>query len=401
MKRSIKKIFANLSLLLLLTAIFAALGVFVSIEHKNSYVKIDNLNNQKRIISMLTKLSRDDVELAYIQHTGKSAQLNYDIEKLYNLYQYSFLEKYLLSNSKEYLDDLKKLSSLTTTFNTKSLIYYKSINKKIKNNNTKEKNELNKNFYSLMQHIDSMIFKTIEYNKIKFELQHSVTFIAFFIMSLMAIWYRKRLTLIYEDLKFLYNVDKKNHNVFSEEVGSIALRMKRKVVTADNPTMLDPVTGINNLKGLINSYGEKKGMKESNFTSVTVLEIDNFSKTNRVYTQEFTQSILKKVAFTISLHEQATDVIARTDYNQFTVILSRATKEQLFKDVDIIRQSINELKLKSPQTGPIEISVSGGFIIKQKNMSLDEALRESKKVLLYSQSEFTNKISQQKDLIKP
>ncbi len=393
MKHSIKKIFNNLSLLLLLAAVFAGVGAFLSFENTSSYEKIDNLNDQKKIISNLTKLSTSDQELILIQLTGNGTQLHYEIEKLKTLYKYNFMEKYILSNSQEYLRDLNKLNSLTTKFNIKALAHYKNKDKK-----ETIKKEFKTSFYNLNKQLNIIIFKSIEYNKIKHNIHNKITLIAFIVILLIAIWYRKRLKLIYEDLSYLYNADKKNYTTFSEEIDAIALRMKRKVITSDNPAMLDPVTGINNLKGLINSYGEKKSLKESNFTSVTILEIENFSKSNRVYSQEFTQSILKKVAFTISLHEQSADVMARTDYNQFTIILSRPSKEQSFKDIDIIRQSINELKLKSSQTGPITITVSGGLIIKPNNMSLDEALRESKRILLHSQKNDSNKISQSRDL---
>ena len=394
MKHSIKNIFNNLSLFLMFAAIFAGFGVLVSIDHSGSYAKIDNLNNQKHIISTLTKLSKDDIELALIQFNGKSTQLHNETMKLRNSYQYSFIERYILRNSEEYLSDLDKLSLLTTSFNKKARNYYTkdATNEKIKDA------ELKRSFHSIYKQIDSIIFKSIEYNKVKFNIHKTITFIAFIIISLVAVWYRKRLAIIYKDIKFLYHVDKKDYSVFSEEIDAISLRMKRKSVTSDNPAMIDPVTGVNNIKGMMNSYAEKKGIKESNFTSVTIIEIDNFSKSNRAYSQEFIQSILKKVAFTISLHEQVADVIARTDYNQFTIILSRASKEQSFKDIDIIRQSISELKIKSPQTGSVEVTVSGGFVIKPNSTSLDESIKNAKKVLHHSQKEGKNNISQIKDL---
>ncbi|MCK4875462.1 MAG: GGDEF domain-containing protein, partial [Sulfurimonas sp.] len=377
-----------------LAAIFAGLGALVSIEHTNAYAKIDNLNYQKKIISSLTKLPKDDIELALIQFNGKSNQLHGEIRKLRQMYKYSFIERYLLSNSKEYLSDLDKLSSLTTSFNEKASNYYTNDN----NETAKEKGELNRSFYSLYKQIDSIIFKSIEYNKAKFNIHKSMALIAFVVISLIAVWYRKRLKLIYKDLEFLYTADKKSDSIFTKEVDAISLRMRRKFVTSDNPAMLDPVTGINNLKGMMSSYAEKKGMKESNFTSLTIIEIDNFSKSNRIYSQEFTQNILKKIAFTISLHEQSADVIARTDYNQFTIILSRASKEQSFKDIEIIRQSISELKLKSQETGPVKVTVSGGFVIKPKNATLDETLRDAKKVLLHAQKSGTDKIFQIRNL---
>ena len=162
--------------------------------------------------------------------------------------------------------------------------------------------------------------------------------------------------------------------------------------------MIDQVTSINNAKGMVSSYAEKKGMKDSNFTSVTTFEIDNFSKSNRAFSQELTQAILKKVAFTISLHEQATDVIARTDYNQFTVILSRPSKEQSFKDVDIIKQSVSELKFNVPDKGTANITVSGGFVIKPNNTHLDEAIKSSKEILKFAKEHGRNRVAQVRDV---
>jgi len=191
---------------------------------------------------------------------------------------------------------------------------------------------------------------------------------------------------------------KKGMEFFSEEIDAISLRMKRKPVISDNPAMIDTVTDINNNKGLMHSYAEKKGMKDSNFTSVTVFEVDNFSKSNRVFSQDFTQAILKKIAFTMTLHEQATDVIARTDYNQFTLVFSRASKEQLFKDMEIIRQSISELKFRTPEKESVQITVTGGLVIKPNNTNLEESIRQAKEVLEHAKSTGRNKISQLSDV---
>ena len=173
---------------------------------------------------------------------------------------------------------------------------------------------------------------------------------------------------------------------------AISLRMRRKTVTTDNPILMDQVTGINNYKGLVQGYSDKKDMKDSFFTAVVVLEIDNFSKSRRTYSQELTQAILKKIAFTISLHEKATDVIARTDYNQFTIILSRASKEQAFKDADIVKQSISELKFNTPDNA--SITTTGGFIIKPNNTNLEEAMRQAKEILADAKKIGNNKVLQ-------
>lgn len=380
---------------LMFAALLAGFGALASIDHSNSYSKIDNLKNQKKIISSIMTLPTADLELAVIQLNGKSTQLHLEIDKLRSQYTYSFSEKYILSNSKEYLADLDTLSSLTTNFNQKSAQYYK----KYDQNNTLNLQEMKSSFDTLYGFINTIILKSVTYNQAMFNIHKNITYAVFVIVLFAAIWYRKRLSAIYSDIEFLYNVNhKKNYSVFSEEIDAISLRMKRKSTISENPTMIDPVTGINNLKGMMNSYAEKKGIKEGYFTSVTVLEIDNFSKSNKVYSQEFTQIILKKVAFTLSLHQQATDVIARTDYNQFTVILSRPKKEQSFAEIDTIRKSISELKLSTPELGIVEITVSGGYVIKPNNVNLEESIRQAKKVLLHAQNSGKNMISQIKDL---
>jgi len=396
MKHSINKIFHNLSILLITISFTVTVVALLVVEQNSSYAKINNLKEQKEIVKSLANLQKEDIELALIQFNSKSTQLHHEIKKLHNLNKYDYTGKFLLGNSNEYLLDLQKLSDLTTNFNKSAHKYYI---KNLKNEEEKSK-ELKSAFYSINTFLDSMIIKNIGYNEEKFHLLQNIAIFSFVLTFLTTFWYRKRLASIYKDILHLYaiNKNKKDYEIFSQEADAIQLRMNRKPVATDNPSMIDPVTQINNHKGMLSSYSNKKGMKDSNFISVTIFEIDNFSKQKRTFSQELTQAILKKVAFTISLHEQATDVIARTDYNQFTIVLSRSSKEQSFKDVDIIRQSISEIKFKEPGGDSVAITVSGGFIIKPNNQSLDESLRKAKEVLQHAKKNSTNTISQTRDL---
>jgi diguanylate cyclase (GGDEF)-like protein len=394
MKNSIKAIFKNLSMFLIAAAVFAAFGVLAALDHSSSYTKIDNLNNQKKVVSEILNLPTDNLELSLIKLSGKTTQLQYDTDNLRSSYDYSFTERFVLLNSKEYLDDLSVLDSLIRKFNLSANEYYNNRRGDIE----LKENTLKQNAEVLKEHLNSIIFKAISYDKAKFNIHKNVTYFAFIVILLAALFFRKQLELIYKDLEFLNNANIVQYDTFSHEADSISLRIKRKPVVSENPAMLDAVTGINNLKGMMNSYAEKKGIKESNFTSVTVFEVDNFSKTNKAYSQELTQTILKKIAFSISLHQQAADVVARTDYNQFTVILSRPSKDQSFKDAEEIRKSISELKISTPELGDIEITLSGGHVVKPNNTTLEEAIRQAKKVLLHSQKTGKNKISQVKDV---
>jgi diguanylate cyclase (GGDEF)-like protein len=402
MKQSIKKIFKNLNLYMLFILFISFVALMLTLEHQLSVQKVSNLNNQKDIILSLTKLEKEDVELALILFQGRSAQLNSDIDKLRNAYKYNVTGKYILKNGEAYNKDLKRLRDLVNIFNKNAHSYIKTGNLK-KDRITKQrvaKENMKKSFYAVNAHIEEMKIEDMRYNEAVFMLFEKPIVFSFILVLLGTFLYRKRINDTYKDIEFLSSTEKNyaEYQIFSIEADAISSRMKRKAVTADNPAFIDQMTGINNHDGMLNAYGDKKGMKEQNFTSVTVIEIDNFSKSKRTYNQELTQVILKKIAFTLSLHEQPTDVIARTDYNQFTIIFSRDSKEQAYKDVEIIRQSISELKFKTPKDE--NITVCGGYVIKPSHTSLEEAIKKAKEILNYTKSVTRNKIYQTKDIAK-
>ena len=401
MKHSIKKIFQSLNFYLFSILMIAIIGVLAIFEHTLSFNKVDNLVNQKKIISSLTKLDKNDLELALILFNGKSTHLHQEIDKLHTLYKYAYMDKYIVGNKKEYLLDLNTLKQLTDEFTKAAQEYYTDTNDK--NLELKAKKQLDTAFIKINKQINSMLLKNIHYNEVKFKYIKYAVIIIFVLVLFATFYYRKTLKAIYKDIDFLSQTDKnkKEYSLFSQEADAIALRMNRTNITNNSSDMIDPVTEINNYKGMISEYSTKKRKQTSNFTSITVLEIDNFSKSNRVFAQNTIQAILKKVAYTISLFKQPVDIIARTDYNQFTLILSRSSKEQSYKDIEAIRESIAELKFNIPNyKNTTQITVSGGLFIKPNNTSLEEAIKQAKEILLYAQSLGSNKIMQARDLVQ-
>lgn len=388
----------NLNTYLFFVLMVAFISMMLTLEQQLSFEKVNNLNKQKSIIASLTTLQKEDIELALIQFNGKSTQLHQEIDRLKSMYKYDYTDKLVFGNEQEYITDLANLSKLTTRFNEAAHEFY--VEDKDDESRALADEELQNAFAEINTHINNIMLKNIAYNQEKFNIIKIATIVIFAIVLLSTIWYRKKIFSIYKDVEFLYQIDKskRDYVMYSQEGDAISMRMNRKSVVTDNPTMMDPVTGINNYKGMISSYSNKKNLKDSNFTAVAILEIDNFSKTKRAFSQELTQAMLKKIAYTISLHEQAIDVIARTDYNQFTLIFSRVSKEQAFKDVDLIRQSIEELKFNVTNQGPVTITVSGGFIIKPNNAHLDEVSRQAKEILQYAKTTGTNRVLQTRDL---
>ncbi len=396
MKISIKGVFKNLSFILVLFVFIVATAVLFTFEQNNSFIKADILNEQKQIIKALKQIDKKDVELALIQYNGKSTELQHQVTKLSDLYEYDLTGKYILNNTDEYNEDIRKLSTFIDTFNSKAYKYYKSTNKDMQ----KSASEFESTYASLNQHINKMLFRNIEYNKQKLQLSIKLMLGVFIFILVVSILYYVRLKKIYSDISYLQSPakSKKDYQIKTMEADAINIRMHKKTEVKDNPSNIDPITNINNNKGLASDYGAKKNLKESNFTSVTVLEVDNFSKTNRAFNQEFSQAALKKIAQTLSLFELPTDVIARTDYNQFTVILSRETKEKAFKDMESIREAISELKFVTQTKVPVQITVSGGFFIKPNNLVLNNAIIEAKKILEFAKQDGKNRIFQKRDM---
>jgi len=391
MKSSIKNIFKNLTNYLFFLFFISFLALLIILEQQLSFYKIETLTNDKTIIKKVIESHETDKDLALIQLNAQNVKLLQSVEKLKFLYKYNIFEKLILQNTTEYMQALKKLTILIQNFNRLTHKYYTK--------NTREKEHLHA-FKALNEQLNKMIFQAMQYNHEKFELIKYVVAIAFFLIFLATFWYRKVLKSIYADINYLFQVNKTNsdYTIYSMEADAIALRMNRKNQLQENPNFIDAVTALNNYKGLLNAYSHKKSIKNSNYTSVTILEIDNFSKSKHIFSQEIVEAMLKKVAYTISLHEQPADITARSDYNQFTLIFSRATKEQAFKEIDLIRESIAELKFHIPNKGAIQITVSGGFLIKPSNSSIEEALKQTNRILEYAKSIGKNKILQMRDL---
>lgn len=399
MKHSIKKIFDNLVMLWILIIFVMTLAALSTLERNISFKKIDNLNNLKSITKTLINLDKKDVGFALIQFNGQTAKILNNISKLKNLYKiYDFSGKYILDNSAQYMSDLEHLAKLINTFNQKATDYY------TKNTKSEELklNELNNAYSDVNNHINTIIFKNISYEQSKFSIFQVLFILSFTLILLSTLWYRKRLSKVYQDIFFLFavNSEKLEYEIFSEEVDVISQNMKRKPKLSENKSMIDHITDIYNSKGLFNAYNEKKNLKGDNFTFMSILEIDNFTEKENKFTQDVTHNILKKVAFSISLYEQPSDVIARTGYNQFTIISSRPSKDEAFKEIDAIRQTISELIFLDKDKQSIYITISGGFVLKSDNASLEDSSKEAKKILEHAKNSGKNRIAHVGDLVK-
>jgi len=398
MRPSIKDIFSSWKKLALIISILLGFTVFTVLEEYTSFGKVENLQEQKKLINFIADIGRMDLEFAAIQFRGKSTMLKFQHEKLLTLDSYDMIGQYLSNQGSDYHRDLEKLMKLIQTFTQQAESWYDPVKTNLK---TREK-AMQEAKENLIAHINIMIEKNISYDYQKFMVQQSLIYLALILMVAMLIVYSRKFSTILKDISSLYVVDMKDqaNKITTEEIGIIAKRMNRKSLSSDDPSMIDPITEINNYKGLLYAYTNKKGKKESSHIDVCTFEIDNFSALDAKYTKIFTQSVLKKIAFMVSLYQQPADIIGRTDYSQFTIIFSRNERDQALKDCRLIMSSVEETAFKSPDGENLALTLSAGFSPKLSNSTIDETIEQAKKVLIQAKEEGPNKLLQMKDMIR-
>ncbi len=394
MKFSILDVFKNIKFFF---AIMTALLVLISLIELNqysSYEKTKQLEEQKALVNKIYKLGRSDLDYSIINAQGLGAQLKTNLLFLTSTTTDDFLSKALGLNheNKNYIEEL---SSLEDTYISKANSYYQ----KKDENLSQRLSELTIAKIALLNQLNEMIANNLDGDYKKFSFTQWIIYITLFLMLAGGLFYSKKLTVIYNDIKSLFSIgsERLSESIVTKEVDAIKMRMVRKPTLSQNPSMTDPVTGIKNYKGMIQSYSEKKGLKDNNYTAVCVFEIDNFKEYEKGLSKEYTQSVLKKISFILSLYEQPTDVIARIEYDQFAVILSRETKDKAFTDCEDMRKSIEETVFKNPQGGEIPFTLSGGFLIKQNNKSLDGCVTYAKELLQTAKTNGKNRIVQIRD----
>ncbi len=394
MRWSIKKIFNNLSTTLLSLTVILGLLAAIFFTLNSSVAKTDLIIEQKALIKEAYNLGREDIQLSNIQLRGIIDTLRYDITKMKDAFEFDVLGNYVFGHSVEYLKDLEQLSIKQLLYiEAAQAYYYQSL----------ERLDARLDDYDFAQaEYEAKLFdleeKHLIYESEKFNILQYIIYLAFAVSLITTLWFSRRLSFVYKDLKTLYSVDleSKDRVYLTEEAEMITKRMSRKPTATENPAFIDPVTEINNYKGLLHGFANRKGTGGAAL-AVCVFALDNFRDIEKKYKKDFAEHILKKIAFMLSLNEQHTDVVGRIDYDQFVFVVNRATQAIALNDCEQIRKSIEEAKFKTHNGIPIKVTASGGFVVKTPNKPLDQTIAHAKELLAVAISQGGNKIAQSRD----
>ena len=394
MRWSIKKIFDNLSKTLLVLSITLGLLSTITFTLNSSVAKTDLLLEQKALIKEAYNLGREDIQLSNIQLKGIINNLKYDITQMRDAYTFDILGNYVYGHTEQYTNDLEQLS-------IKQLLYIEAADDYY--DQSLENLDERQDEYDFAQtEYEAKLFdveeKHLIYEAQKFNGLQYIIYLAFLISLLATLWFTRRLSFIYNDIRTLYSVDleSKGRMFQTEEAEMITKRMSRKPTASENPAFIDPVTEVNNYKGLLHGFANRKPTNAATVI-VCVFSLDHFKDIEKKYQKDLANQILKKIAFMLSLYEQHTDVLGRIDYDQFVLILNRTTKDVALNECELIRKSIEEAKFKAPKGESIKVTVSGGFVVKTPNKPLDQTIAHAKEILHAAITQGGNKIAQLRD----
>lgn len=374
----------------------ALLAVAVLTEYA-SFNKLESLQKQKEIATAVYKLGRKDLDLSNIQYRGQNAILKHESNTLSGFYEYDYINKF--SNATPYQKELSKLQKAINDFNIAAGNWYTQDT--ISQEELKTRNEqFAKSYNLLMAQINKITSDNRAYEEVRFQIQMGLTAALLLLIFLTAIWITGRLSKIQKDIKSLTLFDNdESTSFFTIQADTISKQMGRasKMPAVKNPAYLDGVTGINSYKGFMHEYTEKKSQKLGNYSAVCVFCIDNLNTLEMQYTQEFVESLIKKVSFMLSLYHQHNDIIGRLDHNQFAIFLSRQDKSSAINDCELIRKSVEDTTFKSSDGKNISVTLSGGFVQKLSGQKIDEVLSKANKVLSMSIQHGGNRIAQLRD----
>ena len=392
----IAKMFGTIKFLHVLILLTSTVLLLSIVSEFSSFSKLENLQRERDLASSIYSLTRDDLDLANIQLLGDSNQLQFQGAALLEFFEYDYVNKFSKSNN--YQNDLSKLEYAIKSF-TKSAKAWFTRKSMEEETLTTRQVAFVKAYHTLINQLDIMTYQNITFEKQRFIIQLvSSVFLLLLALYTMLLSVR-RFSMVKEDMALLNSPEQIDNSSFnlteSEYIAKHIGRKSTNSTIAKNSTLIDELTNINNNKGFMQEASSKKSL--NNYNAVCILAIDGLSDLEVKYPKEFSEALIKKMAFMLTLYRQPNDTIARIDHNKFAIFLSREDKETAFNDCDLVRQSIQDTPFKTPDNVKIAVTLSGGFVQKTVTQKMDDIVTKASKVLLASIKHGGNRIAQLRD----
>jgi diguanylate cyclase (GGDEF)-like protein len=390
---SIRTLFSSITNIL---AVFILLLTFIALvmfgEH-NSQTQISILQKHRSEIKSISNIQAEDSALGMIEFQSIGVELTHNLTVYHETFD-AFDPLVFLSSSDSDIENFEIFRNMTLEYLASATTY-------IKDQSSQENKKLYDESYTMLSNmIVDMLSERITAEHKQF-LIREITIYASIIFGLIFLFLiHKKLQIVLYDIESLYGISSKNtvYKVQTTEVESILLKFNKSSSSdVDNPAYLDSLTKLKNFQGLIHVFNTSKILQKHNAITICMFEIDNYAILKRKYDKEFIDSVHKKIAFILSLHEQPSDIIAHFEESKFILVLGRDSKTEALKECEKMRQSIAETFFKVPKGAKITITLSGGFIMKPANKTINASIEHTRDILKKAQEKGTNHIAQLRD----
>lgn len=390
---SIKKIFSNIKIaffFLFLGITLLALELFLISEYT---FRLNQLQNQHLLIDKIMKMKMSDPQMVSIAINGTISEINLAV-KLSS--QKTFLETFS-SNAKDLSTLTRSLETSSETFQNSALSWSASL--KIPHNETEQMQLLNaKNAFVIS--ISDLTAYTVQ------RLDESITAakwssIVLLIITLFIFFkYRYRLQQIYSDIDKACALDTNGEQKIAQtqEIDFVLKRLLRRTFQTPSACsgLINPSSGLNNLKGLLTLCNTKKASRTSNTIFIAVFEIDQYNTLVKPLPKEESGNLFKKIGEIIALREQPLDITAHLDDDHIVCVLSRNSKHIALEDCEKILHAV-EASAFTTTKGGIKLTLSGGFLLKTPVKSIEEGIDDALQLLKKAKESGGNRIAQLRD----
>jgi GGDEF domain-containing protein len=388
MHLSIRKIFFNLKIALLLLGIGVSI-LTVELFHLAQYSEhLSALKNQHLLIEKVISSDTRDLKMAAILVKGSLCEIDLSVKQSGDE---TFFDSLITSNI-EQASLRRSLSISSQNFKDNALLWIES--PALTHDLMHEKMMSARSAY--LMDINRMVDYQI-HGMGEAVSMTKITVLIIFVLGLVTfLLYRHRLTQIYHDVHHACAVDINgtHFNAFTKEFDFILKRLARKssqIVT--NPSLLHSHSGLNNEKGLLNTFNAKKAGRATNTLFLCIFEIDHYTSLVNSLSKEDMAALFKKLGDILAMYEQPLDTIAHLKNDQLVFFLSRSSKDSALSECEKIIQSVAESTFSTVQ-GLIKITLSAGFLLKAPVKSLDEVIDEGRKLIEKAKEHGGNRIAQ-------
>ena len=193
---------------------------------------------------------------------------------------------------------------------------------------------------------------------------------------------------------------KDTHCLMKEEKDIEAL--KNEIERLKKLVYYDELTGLLNRRGFFEEVGNifnKISYKHSEIErrigmqipfSIIFLDVDDFKKINDTYGHEVGDIVLKRIAQIIKNNFRVGDICVRWGGEEFVIALSGAGLDVAQKNAEILRQEVENTKLKI-NGHDLSTTISLG-IIEDENETLTDLLEKADKAMYKAKSRGKNRI---------